>query len=141
MAVAGEQRVHAKFRPGEISEDLDHPAGGEKRLGDEVRLAGDAEAKRRALASKPLALPLATFVAVLLILGADVEMSSASALLSSTSKPNSSIDSSSQYVFIISITCALDLPNPDTKYTVVSSPANNLIVFLKLIIGSKGLPT
>ncbi len=38
-------------------------------------------AKRRALASKPLALPLATFVAVLLILGADVEMSSASALL------------------------------------------------------------
>ena len=38
-------------------------------------------AKRRALASKALALPIATFVAVLLILGADVEVSSAAALL------------------------------------------------------------
>lgn len=38
-------------------------------------------AKRRALASKPLALPIATFVAVLLFLGADVEVSSAAALL------------------------------------------------------------
>ena len=38
-------------------------------------------AKRRALASKPLALPIATFGAVLLFLGADVEVSSAAALL------------------------------------------------------------
>ncbi|MBS1229868.1 MAG: hypothetical protein H6R17_3145 [Proteobacteria bacterium] len=38
-------------------------------------------AKRRALASKPLALPIATFVAVLLILGARIEVSSAVTLL------------------------------------------------------------
>jgi len=38
-------------------------------------------AKRRALASKPLALPIATFVAVLLMLGARVEVSSAVTLL------------------------------------------------------------
>ena len=37
--------------------------------------------KRRALASTPLALPIATFVAVLLMLGADVEVSSAATLL------------------------------------------------------------
>ena len=37
--------------------------------------------KRRALASKPLALPIATFVAVLLMLGARVEVSSAVTLL------------------------------------------------------------
>ena len=38
-------------------------------------------AKRRALASKPLALPITTFGAVLLFLGADIEVSSAAALL------------------------------------------------------------
>ena len=49
MAIAGQHGVDTQLGYGKVSEDFLDPASGQKTVGDEIRLAADAQALRRGL--------------------------------------------------------------------------------------------